>query len=196
MSLPTDAELMTQMQGGESRATEALGALVDRHKDAMVNYLTRLTGSRERGEEVAQEAFLRLYQSASRYREEGRLLPLLYRIATNLVRTEDRRARRWRMLEGSFLIHMLAGAQSVPAAESRLLRSESHQVLAEALAELPLRFRAPLVLAAVEGRSHQEIAELLGCREGTVKSRIHRGRRRLRARLTPYFGGLPEARPI
>lgn len=190
MSGPTDAELMVEVKRGDA---QALGTLVDRHKDAMVNYLTRLTGSRDRGEEIAQEAFLRLYQSAPRYREEGRLLPLLYRIATNLVRSEDRRARRWRLVEGTFLIHALrAGWHRVPAAEARLLRAEEHQVLAAALAALPLRFRAPLVLAAIEGRSHQEIAQLLGCREGTVKSRIHRGRERLRVLLTPYRAGLPE----
>ena len=190
MSGPTDAELMAEVKQGDG---QALGALVDRHKDAMVNYLTRLTGSRDRGEEIAQEAFLRLFQSASRYREEGRLLPLLYRIATNLVRSEDRRARRWRLVEGTFLIHALGGGwHQPPAAQARLLRAEEHQVLAAALAELPLRFRAPLVLAAVEGRSHQEIAQLLGCREGTVKSRIYRGRERLRALLTPYRAGLPE----
>jgi RNA polymerase sigma-70 factor, ECF subfamily len=194
MTGPTDAELMAKLRGGDS---EALGGLIDRHQDAMVNYLTRLTGSRDRGEEIAQETFLRLVQAAASYREEGRLLPWLYRVATNLVRTEDRRVRRWRMLEGTFLIHAFGpAAVQAPAAQTRLLRSEAHEVLAEALAELPLRLRAPLVMAAVEGRSHQEIAELLGCREGTVKSRIHRGRRRLRARLTPYFGGHLEATPI
>ena len=54
-----------------NRDTEAFGQLVERHKDAVVNYLTRLTGSRDRAEDLAQETFIRLYQTLHRYREEG-----------------------------------------------------------------------------------------------------------------------------
>jgi RNA polymerase sigma-70 factor (ECF subfamily) len=189
----TDAELMAQVRQSD---TEAFGALVDRHKDALVNYLTRLTGNRDRGEEVAQEAFLRLYQNAPRYREDGRFLPFLYRIATNFVRSEERRVRRWNVISGTFLGPSMTRAHQAPVAEARLLRAEEREVLQAALAELPLRLRAPLVLAAVEDWAYQDIARLLGCREGTVKSRIHRGRERLRARLQPYRSGLPEVRTI
>ena len=180
---PSDADLMARMGQGDA---EALGELVDRHKDAMVNYLTRLTGSRDRGEEVAQEAFLRLFQSAPRYREEGRLVPYLFRIATNLVRSAERRERRFRIVQGFLSSN---GHAEAPAAQLHLLRQEERRMLARALGELPLRYRVPLVLAAVEGWSYQEIATLLGCREGTVKSRIARGRERLRARLAPYRNG-------
>ncbi|MDX1383948.1 MAG: sigma factor, partial [Thermoanaerobaculia bacterium] len=80
--------------------SDAFGALVDRHKDVLVNYLTRLARDRDRAEELAQEAFLRLYQKSSYYRERGQLLPYLMRIATNLLRSEQRRATRWRALAG------------------------------------------------------------------------------------------------
>ena len=70
MTHTTDADLMARVRSGDR---EAFAHLVDRHKDAMVNYLTRLTGSRDRAEEVAQETFVRLYRSASRYKEQGRL---------------------------------------------------------------------------------------------------------------------------
>ena len=87
-AVAADADLMARLRAGDR---DALGDLVERHKDALVNYLTRLTGRRERGEELAQEAFVRLLQAVPRYREEGKLLPYLYRIATNLARSEDRR---------------------------------------------------------------------------------------------------------
>ena len=179
----SDAELMARMGRGDP---EALGELVDRHKDAMVNYLTRLTGSRDRGEEIAQEAFLRLFQAAPGYREEGRLAPYLFRIATNLVRSAERRERRFRIVQGFLSSN---GHAQAPAAQLSLLREEERRLLARALAELPLRYRVPLVLAAVEGWSYHEIATFLGCREGTVKSRVWRGRERLRARLGPYRNG-------
>jgi RNA polymerase sigma-70 factor (ECF subfamily) len=178
-----DAELMARMGQGD---VQALAGLVDRHKDAMVNYLARLTGSRDRGEELAQEAFLRLYQSASRYREEGRLLSYLYRIATNLARSEERRFRRFRVLSGA----LAAGnGHHPPTGPSRLLRQEERRLLGRALSELPLRFRVPIVLHAVEGWPYEAIARFLRTSEGTIKSRIHRGRERLRARLAPYREG-------
>lgn len=183
--MPADAELMARVQAGD---TTALGHLVERHQDALVNYLTRITGRRERGEDLAQEAFVRLLQAAPRYREEGKLLPYLYRIATNLVKSEERRNRRFLRLALA-TGRDVAAAASPSAAPDRLLREEVQRVVAAALAELPLRFRAPVALYAIEGWTYEAIAELLGTRVGTVKSRIHRGRERLRARLEPYWNG-------
>ncbi|MEM8995888.1 MAG: sigma-70 family RNA polymerase sigma factor, partial [Acidobacteriota bacterium] len=81
---------------------DAFARLVDRHKDRIVNYLTRLTGDRERAEDAAQETFIRFYQHRHRYREEGTLKAYLFQIATNLVRSEERRKKRWRLLEPIF----------------------------------------------------------------------------------------------
>lgn len=182
MAEPTDAQLMGRVQTGDR---QAFAVLIDRHKDAMVNYLLRLTGSRERAEDAAQEAFLRLYRGASGYREEGKFTSYLYRIATNLVRSEDRRERRRR-----FLAPFVSSNGHQPAAAAQdLLRKELKHQVALALRRLPLRYRLPLVLADIEGWSYQAIAELLGCREGTIKSRIHRARHRLRQELEPYWLG-------
>jgi RNA polymerase sigma-70 factor (ECF subfamily) len=151
--------------------------------------LTRITGHRDRGEEVAQEAFVRLFEAAPRYREQGRLLPFLYRIATNLVRSEERRERRFRMFS---LVHPHGTAgepHSHAVAPVRLLQQEAQREVQRALAALPLHFRAPVVLHGVEGWTYQAIAALLGCREGTVKSRIHRGHQRLRESLRGYWKG-------
>ncbi len=184
---PSDAELMASVRSGDR---DAFAALVDRYKDAMVNYLTRMTGCRDRAEDLAQETFLRLYQSAHRYQERGKLLPLLYRIATNLVRSEARRATRARLFANLFAWSTNGHAE--PAAQKRLLDQELNQQLAAAVADLPLTYRAPLVLCDIEGWSYRDIARWLGCREGTVKSRIHRGRQRLKEVLTPYWNeGVP-----
>ena len=77
---------------------EGFADLVDRHKDAVVNYLARLTGDRDRAEDLAQETFLRLFRSAGDYTEQGYLRAFLFRIATNLVRSEERREKRLRLL--------------------------------------------------------------------------------------------------
>ena len=181
---PSDAELMAATREGDR---DAFGLLVDRYQDPLVGYLARLIGCRQRAEDLAQDAFLALYQHADRYVEQGRLQGLLYRIATNRLRSQERRARRWRLLEPVLAPRNGHGAE--PAAPQRVLADEAQRELAAALAELPLTFRVPLVLHEIEGWPYAEVARWLGCREGTVKSRIHRGRLRLRERLAPYFEG-------
>jgi RNA polymerase sigma-70 factor (ECF subfamily) len=181
----SDALLMAQVRAGDR---QAFAELVDRHKDAVVSYLTRITGSRDRAEDLGQETFLRLFRAASTYSEQGYLRAFLFRIATNLVRSEERRERRLRLL-----LPLLRSAEAVPpAAAAGLLRQEIHREVAAAIAKVPLRYRVPLVLHEIEGWSYADIAAELDCREGTVKSRIHRGRQQLKQRLEPYWiGGLP-----
>ncbi len=179
---PSDAELMARVREGDR---DAFADLVDRHKDAVVNYLTRLTGSRDRAEDLAQETFLRLFRSARDYTEQGYLRAYLYRIATNLVRSEERRDRRLRLL----MPFLPREEHAEPAAPSGLLRRELTREVASAVAKLPLRYRVPLVLHEIEGWSYVDIAQEIGCREGTVKSRVHRGRQQLKARLEPYWKG-------
>ena len=178
-----DRELMTRMQSGDRGA---FADLIDRHKNMLVNYLTRLTGCRDRAEEYAQEAFLRLYQSVSRYREQGQMLPYLYRIATNLVRSDERKKQRWRVLSSVFSRN---GRHVEPSPQSQLLTAEIKEQVHMALSSLPAHYRAPLILREIEEWSYQDIAKAVGCREGTVKSRINRGRSQLRELLEPYMNG-------
>jgi RNA polymerase sigma-70 factor (ECF subfamily) len=183
LAVDDDAALMARVQSGDRHA---FGDLVSRYEGTVVNYLTRLTRDRGRAEELAQEAFLRLYERASGYQERGQLLPYLLRIATNLLRSEERRNRRWRTLA------QLVGtpvATVEPSPQRQLLSGEATRVVEAALGELPLRYRAPLVLREIEGLSYREIADALGCREGTVKSRINRARERLKTLLEPYWRG-------
>lgn len=168
---------MLRVAGGDH---DAFASLVERHKDALVAYLYRLCGDHALAEDLSQEAFLRLYTAAGRYQERGRLKAYIYRIATNLLRSHERRARLTRWLPLSLAIESAeGGAQPETAVEEAELR----QALTRAIAELPLTFRAPLVLQLVEGWKTRDIAETLRVPEGTVKSRVSRGRRRLRAAL-------------
>lgn len=187
MSETSDGQLMHRLAAGD---IEALGPLVESYKDDMTNYLTRLTGSRERGEELAQETFLRLLRMAPGYREEGKFSALLYRIATNLARSEARRSRRWRLNLQRFSADLAGGGDGAASGpEDVLLRSEARELVSGALSSLPMRYRVPLTLFAIEGWSYRQIADLLEVREGTVKSRIARGRQRLRRALASYWRG-------
>ena len=183
---PSDAELMDRIKATGDRA--AFGCLVDRYKHPIVNYLTRLSGDRDRAEDLAQDTFLRLYQKRHLYRENGYLKPYIYRIATNLLRTQERTERRRRVLLLDFF-HGAGEEHDGPSPQTAVLADERRQMLSRAVGELPLKFREPLVLYEVEGWTYGDIARHLGCREGTIKSRISRGKQRLRARLQPYRNG-------
>ena len=153
----SDADLMAQVRAGDR---EAFADLVDRHKDAVVNYLTRLTGNRDRAEDLGQETFLRLYRSAAGYVEQGYLRAYLFRIATNLVRSEERRERRQRLL-----LPLLGGDPD---------RSEPLAALRPA---------APGAAARARGRRGPPAAALPGAAGAARDRRLVVRRRRRRARL-------------
>lgn len=176
-----DAELMRATSRGDA---EAFARIVERHKKGLVNYLTHLTGNRDHAEEIGQEAFLRLYQSSHRYDERGKLSSYLYSIATNLVRTEQRKQTRWMRLVPKFVVH---AREEEATPQAGLLTDEACSEVRRALEALPLHLRAPIVLREIEGWTYLEIADALDCRVGTVKSRINRGRERLRELLAAYW---------
>jgi RNA polymerase sigma-70 factor (ECF subfamily) len=178
-----DEQLMARVRTGDAVAFERI---VERYKDPLVGYLARMTNCRDRAEEYAQETFLRLYQNSHRYAERGHLSAYLYRIATNLLRSDERRRRRFRLLEG---LLTTSDRAPEPSAQGQALHREATDVVSAAIHELPTAFRAPLVLREIDGWSYAEIALALGCRVGTVKSRINRAKARLRETLAPYWNG-------
>ncbi|MGZ5432608.1 MAG: RNA polymerase sigma factor [Thermoanaerobaculia bacterium] len=181
--MQTDDAVMQRVREGDD---DAFGEIVDRYKSSLVNYLTHLVRSRDRAEEIAQDAFVRLYRNAHKYRQEERLGPYLFRIATNLVVTEIRRERRWSLLLPR--LHASTRA-SAPTPDTNLFTSEIQRQVAAAIDRLPVNYRAPLVLFEIEEWSYDEIARALDVRVGTVKSRISRARELLRGHLAPWWTG-------
>ena len=179
----TDDVLMQRVREGDD---DAFGEIVDRYEDSLINYLTHLVRSRDRAEEIAQDAFVRLYRSAANYRERDKLGPYLFRIATNLVVSEIRRERRWSLL----LPRLHASIRTTtPTPDTNLFTSEIQRQVTAAIDRLPVNYRAPLVLFEIEEWSYEEIAKALDVRVGTVKSRISRARDLLRRHLAPWWTG-------
>jgi RNA polymerase sigma-70 factor (ECF subfamily) len=189
MEPENDGALIRRAREGDE---DAFASFVDRYKDSLINYLTHLTRTRDRAEEIAQDAFVRFYGSASKCRDEERLGPYLFRIATNLTVTQMRRERRWKLL----LPRLMAFEPgTAPPADRPMFTAEIQQQVAAALERLPIKFRAPLVLMEIEEWSCKEISRALGCRIGTVKSRISRGKALMRAQLESWWiGGNDERR--
>lgn len=179
----SDRELLDRTRHQDEAAFRQL---VERHQDLLINYTTRMLGCRSLAEDVAQETFVRFYRHLDRYRDEGNLKAYLLRIATNLVRSRERRKRRWRSLLPSFIDDTI---REQPSPQRHALGREAHRALTQAIRSLDLRYRAPLVMREVEGLTYREIATALGISEGTVKSRLHRARTLLKASLAPYLEG-------
>jgi RNA polymerase sigma-70 factor (ECF subfamily) len=156
--------------------------IVQEHSARVFRLAYRLTGNRHDAEDLTQEVFVRVFRSLDRY-EPGTFEGWLHRITTNVFLDQARRRRRIRfeaLPEG--YADRLAGRLAVP--EVGLDDQMFDPDIEAALAQLRPDFRVAVVLCDVEGLTYEEIAGVLGCKIGTVRSRIHRGRSQLRAALT------------
>jgi RNA polymerase sigma-70 factor (ECF subfamily) len=155
----------------------------------------RMTNDYDGAVDLAQETFVRLYRAVDRYQTSHAFSTYLYRIATNLAISELRKRKRRRLvsLTGFFQTTDRGEAREFDPADERplidceLVATERRQAVQRAISTLPEKYRAPLILRDVEGRSYEEIARILQTSEGTVKSRISRARDFLREKMKAYF---------
>lgn len=147
----------------------------------------RMTGNASEAEDLLQESFLRAYRFFDRYDRDYPFTSWLYRIMTNAYIDSLRKKNRLKILSFSHTgPEAPAGfdfADPESSPESALLKDALEDRLTTALASLPVEFRVAVLLADVEGLSYEEIAEIMQTSIGTVRSRIHRGRNRLRTYL-------------
>jgi RNA polymerase sigma-70 factor (ECF subfamily) len=166
--------------------TEAFGELVIRYQDRLFNALSGILGSPEDARDVAQDAFVQAFQKLKTFRGQSAFYSWLFRIALNAAASQKRRTRR---KPASIDSTRDQSANDPPdrradAAPSHALEvDERRTAVQNALAQLPAEFRVPLVLKEIDGLKYHEIAVIIGCPVGTVRSRIHRARSELRQRL-------------
>jgi RNA polymerase sigma-70 factor, ECF subfamily len=189
----TDHGLLIAARTGDEAA---FAELVRRYRNQITNYVYRMTNDYELAVDLAQETFMRVYQAADRYQTSYAFSTYIYRIATNLAISELRRRKRRRLvsLTGFFGEREQQGepaefdpADVRPLQDVTLVADERRRAVARAIATLPDKYRAPLVLRDIEERSYEEIAGILELSEGTVKSRISRARSFLRDKLQGYL---------
>jgi RNA polymerase sigma factor (sigma-70 family) len=155
--------------------------IVERHSARVFRLAYRLTGNRHDAEDLTQEVFVRVFRSLSTY-TPGTFEGWLHRITTNLFLDQARRKQRIRFdaLSDERAERLTSLSPTPDAAYADRTFDDD---IERALATLPPDFRAAVVLCDVEGLSYEEIAEILGAKLGTVRSRIHRGRTMLRSAL-------------
>lgn len=183
-SLP-DNELMARMKTAtQGELMRGFEIIVGRHKNAIVSFLFRFTGDFRTAEDLAQEAFLRVFKKIQDYNSTAKFSTWLYTIASNLAKDEFKRRSRHpaRSLDwkgGGDTTRDMPQAKadttsSVP--DARLEKDEVRLSVNKALDLLEAHDREILVLKDVQGLSYEEISEILGLPMGTVKSRISRAR--------------------
>jgi RNA polymerase sigma-70 factor (ECF subfamily) len=180
----TDQALIERCLAGE---TEAFGDLVQRHQDRLFGTLAHLLGSVHDAADVAQDAFVLAYRNLSHFRGQSAFYSWLFRIAYNAAVNHRRRNRRplqsleaQREERGDELIDR----RSEPDPSAGMQLDERSRLLRSALDELGEDYRNALVLKEIEGLPYEEIAAVMDCPVGTVRSRIHRARHELKDKLS------------
>lgn len=194
-----DDELMERFQEGDE---SAFTRLVRRHRQPLINFITRFTGDRDNAEDLAQDTFIRIFQAAPRYKPgRAQFNTWMYHIASNLCKNEIRdRSRRGRHRVDN-TVSLEDSGDAAADAENRITgapadisyepdvvveRKELQNALRTAIATLPEKYREPFVLRDIQGLSYEEISEVLEIRLGTTKSRINRARLMLKDKLKPF----------
>ncbi len=186
---PGDEELMQKIKKGD---VEVFDILVRRWENRLFNVIYRITGDFETSRDIRQEVFLRVYQSAKGYRSDGHFSTWLYRIAINCSINELRKRKRRQTIplnmpesgEGQTVQNELL--DDSPGPEEVIQQNELSEHIRDALRCLPDEQRVVIVLRHYEGLKFQQIASILNCPLGTVKSRMHHGLEQLRSKLKRY----------
>ena len=191
IELLSDHALIEATKHGDE---EAFAEIVSRYRNPITNYLFRILNDYEEAVDLAQETFVRVYFAAERYHTGYAFSTYLYRIATNLAISEMRKRKRRKLLSLTGLFQSDDESETEfnppdekPLADANLLEEEQKQVIAKAIAALPEKYRLPIVLRDVEGKSYEEVAQILELGLGTTKSRISRARGLLKDKLKHYF---------
>lgn len=173
-----DRQLVARAQGGDP---EAFSQLVERHQTMVYRLALGKTGSPQDAEEVTQTAFLKAWQGLRTFQGKAAFSTWLYRLTANTAVDLLRRRREPALsLDDPDLPPI---PDQAPSPEELSMAAERRRLLWQAIDQLPESHRLPLVLRELEGLSYREIARALDLEEGTVKSRLARGRLMLRQQL-------------
>lgn len=186
-----DQGLVERCRAGDLIAFEAL---VEKYKQRAYRLAYQVLRDQEEALDVAQEAFIKAYQSLPRFKGQSAFYTWLFRIIVNLAMDRHRqRAARQRALGAEEVLpeewERLAPAEG-PDPEDEASMAERRRRIEAALDALPPHHRAIIILGDIEGLSYREIAGVLEIPIGTVMSRLHNARKRLRQILGPMLAGL------
>jgi RNA polymerase sigma-70 factor, ECF subfamily len=180
-----DAQLMLRLKNGED---QVLNELMGRWQQPLVSFIYRYIGQESEALDLAQETFVRVYQTRHRYTVRGKFSTWLFAIAANL----SRNYLRWRQRRGDSASEGwdAKGAELAESLQSEgdspdhaAMRSESISLIKDAVNQLPHDLKTVILLYEYQGLSYEEIASVLGCGTKAVEMKLYRTRKLLRERL-------------
>ncbi|HIE51100.1 MAG TPA: RNA polymerase sigma factor [Armatimonadetes bacterium] len=188
------ADLSQLVQRAKEGDMEAFEQIFHRLHRYVYRLAYQMVGHEEDATDLTQEVFVRVYTGLPRLREVQTFLTWLRRMTLNLCRTHLKKKKRWRVIsldepagEEEPLAEQIPDLSAEPG--QQMEAAERQALLRQAIAALPLLQREVVVLHHLEGLEIAQIAQILRCPEGTVKSRLARAREALKRRLRPYVEG-------
>ncbi len=183
----TDQELVRRVQKGNKRAFDQL---FTRYQGRIFGLVSRYVRDRQEVEDVVQEAFIKAFRALPRFRGDSQFYTWLYRIAINTAK--NHLVARSRRPPGADIdadeAESFEPMRQVENPENELARDELSKVIHQAIAELPDDLRSALTLREFDGMSYEQIADIMDCPVGTVRSRIFRARESIDKRMAPLIG--------
>ena len=167
--------------------------LVDRYEKPVYNLIYRLVGDVEEAADLTQETFVSAYRSFAEFRGDAAEFTWLYRIGVNATLTHLRKNKLRtffsfeRVTEEDKSSEIIDALTDKVGADRATFVKELQEKLNEALQKLSINHRTVVTLFEIDGQSHDEIAEIMGCSVGTVRSRLHYAKQLLQAELQPYL---------
>lgn len=186
-----DAQLMLRVRDGDE---DSFRVLLEKHRNSLVHFLYRMVQQQAVSEELAQEAFLRIYRSRASYEPTARFTTWMFRIATHLalnwLRDEKNERAQERLDEhrGSDM-PVWEVADRKPSVEQRMVYQARLQEIRDAIAKLPDKQRAAVLMHKYDEMEYSQIANVLECSESAVKSLLFRAYETLRAKLAHMVMG-------
>jgi RNA polymerase sigma-70 factor (ECF subfamily) len=183
-ALDFDAELMLRVKEGDGAS---FGVLLEKHRSSVVHFLYRMVQNSAVAEELAQEVFLRVYRSRATYEPTAKFTTWLFRIATHLalnsLRDNKNERLQDRLDDDSSEMPARQVSDSRPSVEQRMVYQAKLAEVRSAIAALPDKQRAAVLMHKYEEMEYSQIAKVLNCSESAVKSLLFRAYEALRARL-------------
>jgi RNA polymerase sigma-70 factor, ECF subfamily len=179
----SDDILITLFQSGEEGVFRIL---VERHKERVRNLIYSIFGDASVVDDIAQDVFIRTYEALPKFRFESSFYTWLYRITVNKCRDEMRKKK----MRKFFSLHAMLESSNAELQSKIRVDPEDNsaqELIATGLHRLPEKFRIPIILKDIDGMTYEEMAEIMQCEIGTVKSRLSRARTMLRNILKPLL---------
>ena len=182
-----DSVLIAKVQAGDKRAFDLL---VQKHQRGIARVVSQYLKDPDTINDVVQETFIRAYKGLARFRQDSQFYTWLYRIAVNTAYNQLRTVQRWQNMvdiDDDYHQGELAEPLSIGGPDRDLHNEDLGAAIKRAVNRLPLELKTALLLRELEDMSYEQIAEVVNCRVGTVKSRISRAREQVMKRTEHLY---------